>query len=127
MKLDIANQRRNKMKVVFASRTGNVESIVDRLGVDALQIQDGSETVNEDYIIFTYTDGYGDVPMEVEDFLKGNSEHLKGVVVSGDTGYGEAYCQAGDKIADEYHVECLYKVENDGTDDDIEEIKKLIQ
>ena len=42
------------MKVVFASRTGNVESIVDRLGVDALQIQDGSETVYEDYIIFTY-------------------------------------------------------------------------
>ena len=33
------------MKVVFASRTGNVQSIVDRLSVDALEISSGDEAV----------------------------------------------------------------------------------
>ena len=34
------------MKVVYASRTGNVESIISKLEIeDALKIEDGSETV----------------------------------------------------------------------------------
>lgn len=115
------------MKVVYASRTGNVESIISKLGIeDALKVEDGSEIVEEDYILFTYTDGFGDVPYEVDEFLQSQSEHLKGVVVSGDTGYGEAYCKAGDVIAEQYNVPCLYKVENDGSDEDIEAIKKMI-
>ena len=104
-----------------------IESIISKLGIeDALKVEDGSETVEEDYILFTYTDGFGDVPYEVDEFLQSQSEHLKGVVVSGDTGYGEAYCKAGDVIAEQYNVPCLYKVENDGSDEDIEAIKKVI-
>lgn len=114
------------MKIAYASRTGNVESIVQALGIDALHIETGNETLNEDYVLFTYTDGYGDVPMEVETFLIANSMNLKGVVVSGDQGYGEAYCQAGDKIAETYDVKCLYKVENSGTDEDIAAIKDIL-
>ena len=114
------------MKIVYASRTGNVESIINKLGVEALRIEDGSESVSEDYILFTYTDGYGDVPGEVSDFLENNSANIKGVVVSGDTSYGDAYCGAGDVIAEDYRVPVLYKVENDGTDEDIENIKKAI-
>ena len=115
------------MKFVYASRTGNVESIVERLGLsDPLKIETGSESCDQDFILFTYTDGYGDVPMEVESFLNSNGDHLKGVIVSGDQGYGEAFCKAGDVIAEQYNVPCLYKVENDGTDEDIEEIKKII-
>jgi len=114
------------MKYAFASRTGNVQSIIDRLGIDALQIVDGSEDIDEEFIIFTYTDGFGDTPMEVEDFLAANGDLVKGVVVSGDTGYGEAYCQAGDNIAEAYNVPVLYKVENDGTDEDIDAIKEAL-
>ncbi len=114
------------MKLVYASRTGNVESIVTQLSDDTMRIDTGSESVTEDYVLFTYTDGYGDVPAEVESFLAGNSMFLKGVVVSGDMGYGEAYCLAGDKIAQEYDVECLYKVENAGTPQDIEAIHQAI-
>ena len=55
-----------------------------------------------------------------------NGQNLKGVIVSGDTSYGEAYCQAGDKIADEYGVECLYKVENAGEAADIEAIQAIL-
>ena len=114
------------MKVVFASRTGNVQSIVDCLSVDALEISSGDEAVSEPFLLITYTDGYGDVPAEVEDFLNDNGSLLKGVIVSGDLGYGEAYCQAGDTISEQYQVPCLYKVENEGTDEDIVKMTEII-
>ncbi len=122
----MANRRYVFMKYVYASRTGNVQSIVSELGLDALCIQSGDEVMEEPFILFTYTDGYGDIPMEVESFLMANGQNLKGVIVSGDTSYGEAYCQAGDKIADEYGVECLYKVENAGEAADIEAIQAIL-
>lgn len=109
------------MKIAYASRTGNVESIVAQLDMESVRIDSGNETLAEDYVLFTYTDGYGDVA-----FLAGNAMFLKGVVVSGDTGYGEAYCLAGDKIAEEHDVECLYKVENAGTPEDIAAIKEKL-
>ena len=115
------------MKIAYASRTGNVESIVQALGADALRIDTGNETIDEPYVLFTYTDGYGDVPAEVETFLISNSSHLKGVIVSGDQSYGEAYCLAGDKIAETYDVPCLYQVENSGTDSDVIAIKEILE
>lgn len=114
------------MKYVYASRTGNVESIIQRLGIDALLIESGSETVDEDYILFTYTDGFGDVPGEVDLFLDQHHAFLKGVIVSGDQNYGEAYCQAGEVIAQQFNVPCLYKVENEGTDDDLVQIREIL-
>ena len=60
------------MKYAYASRTGNVEEIVNSLGIDALRIDDGSENMDEPYILFTYTDGFGDVPYEVDEFYGEN-------------------------------------------------------
>lgn len=114
------------MKYVYASRTGNVESLIQKLGLDAQRIDTGSETCDDDYVLFTYTDGYGDIPMEVDSFLMANSNYLTGVVVSGSKDYGDAYCQAGDKIAEMYDVPVLYKVENDGTDEDVTAIKAAL-
>lgn len=115
------------MKIAYASRTGNIESIINALGIDdPLCIVSGNEQINEDFIIFTYTDGYGDIPGEVESFLNINSSFVKGVVVSGDMGYGEAYCQAGDKIAEMYNVPCLYRVENAGDAQDIVKIQEIL-
>lgn len=115
------------MTFVYASRTGNVESIIHRLGnEDTLSIQTGNETVKGAYVLFTYTDGYGDVPAEVDTFLSNNASNLRGVIASGDLGYGEAYCLAGDKIAELYGVDCLYKVENDGSDEDIIKMQAIL-
>lgn len=114
------------MKYAYATRTGNVEAVLDKLNIsDAIKIESGSETVDGEYVLFTYTDGYGDIPMEVEEFL-GNNADIKGVIASGDTGYGEAFCGSGDKIAEQYNVPCLYKVENDGEDSDIEKMKEIL-
>lgn len=110
------------MNYVYASRTGNVESLIAKLGLDAIRIDDGSESVEGEFILFTYTDGYGDIPMEVDTFLSANFMNLRGVVVSGSQDYGDAYCKAGDVIAEQYDVPVLYKVENVGTDEDVQAI-----
>lgn len=116
------------MKIVYVSRTGNVESMIEKLGItDAIKVEMGNEKVENDFLLITYTDGYGDVPIELEDFLPNHKGKIKGVIVSGDLGYGEAYCVAGDKIAEEYDIPCLYKYENDGTDEDVAKIKKIIE
>lgn len=114
------------MKFAYATRTGNVQSIVSQLGLDALMISSGDETIDGSFVLFTYTDGYGDVPMEVETFLMANGHQLQGVIVSGDKSYGDAYCQAGDKIAQEYGIECLYKIENAGDANDIQNIQDIL-
>lgn len=110
------------MNYVYASRTGNVESLIAKLGLDAIRIDDGSESVEGEFILFTYTDGYGDIPMEVDTFLTANFMNLRGVIVSGSQDYGDAYCKAGDVIAEQYDVPVLYKVENVGTDEDVQAI-----
>lgn len=110
------------MKIIYASRTGNVEAFVDKLGLsDVMKIEDGSEQADEDYVLVTYTDGFGELPAEVEDFLTSNYDRLRGVAASGDKSYGEAYCLAADVIADMYGVPILGKFEFDGTDEDVAE------
>ena len=71
------------MKYVYASRSGNVEELVHILGLEAMKIKDGTETMDQDFILFTYTDGRGVVPPVVTAFLKENHSCLKGVIVSG--------------------------------------------
>lgn len=119
------------MKYVFASRTGNVEYLMSKLGLadEAIRINDGSEEVNEPYILFTYTDGMGDIPYEVDTFLQSgkNKDFIKGVVCSGDKNYGDCYCGAGDKISEQYGVPCFYKLENDGTDEDVANVKAILE
>ncbi len=114
------------MLVVYASRTGNVESIVSQLSVSSQTVNDGD--VSEDYILITYTDGAGEVPYEVDMFLANNSAHLKGVIASGDMAYGEEnYCKAGDVIAETYGVPVLLKIENAGSPEDIAKIEELVK
>jgi len=111
------------MNYAYASRTGNVQSIIDALGLTGTFIQTGDETIEGDYILFTYTDGFGDIPFEVDAFLGNNAAGLKGVVVSGSHAYDPAFCGAGDKIAEQYGVPVLYKVEDGGTSEDLDNIK----
>ncbi len=118
------------MKIVYASRTGNVQSFIDKLGLtDTMQIENGTEVTNEKFVLVTFTDGYGDVPEEVLDFLQNNANNLVGVAASGDTGYGEAYCLAANVISDMYGVPVLLKFEFDGSQEDVQtfldEISKL--
>lgn len=104
------------MKLVYASRTGNVQKLVDRIStVDALKIASGEESVQEDYILITYTDGAGIIPPAVEKFLDANHAGCKGVAVSGNSErHPNTFCFAADKITDKYKLPVIAKFEKDG-------------
>ena len=113
------------MKLVYASRTGNVQKLKDRIGAeDALKIASGDEAVKEDYILITYTDGVGIIPPAVEKFLDANHERCKGAAVSGNSErHPDTFCFAADKIAQKYGIPILVKFEKDG-DASVEETIK---
>lgn len=116
------------MKIVYATRHGHVEALVNKITSDAFKITTGDETCGEDFVIFTYTDGKGEVPAKVASFLQKNSSHLKAVVASGNMEHHQAeFCFSGDVIAKEYSVPCLAKVDGEGTEADVETIKAGIQ
>lgn len=104
------------MKLVYASRTGNVQKLVDRIAAaDTLKIVSGDESVKEDYILITYTDGAGIIPPAVEKFLDANHEGCKGAAVSGNSErHPDTFCGAADKIAEKYGLPILVRFEKDG-------------
>ena len=103
------------MNYVYASRTGNVEKLVQALELDALKLADGTEKMDGDFILFTYTDGHGIVPPVVDLFLKANGSHLKGVIVSGNMQrHADTFCAAGQIIADTYNVPVIAQVDGAG-------------
>lgn len=116
------------MKYVYASRQGKTEKLVQKLGNDdLLKIEDGSETVSEPFVLFTYTDGKGVVPAKVETFLAKNHASLKAVVSTGSMErHPDTYCFAGIKIAETYNVPLLAKADGEGTEEDVRIISEAI-
>ena len=58
------------MKIYYASRMGKVEKLAKMVSEEAIKIETADLEVNEDFVLFTYTDGHGIVPAIVEEFLK---------------------------------------------------------
>lgn len=104
------------MKIVYASRTGNTQKLIDRISpADTLKIESGEESVKEDYILITYTDGAGIIPPAVEKFLDSNHGSCKGVAVSGNKErHPDTFCFAADKIEEKYGLPILIKFDKDG-------------
>lgn len=115
------------MKYVYASRNGHTEKLVQALGLDAVKLGEGTPAMEEDFIIFTYTDGKGIVPKAVEDYLKTCGGKLKGVVATGNMErHADTFCWAGDIIAKDYNVPCLGKIDGEGTAEDHAALKKAL-
>ncbi len=116
------------MKIVYASRNGHVETVIQNLGItDALKIADGTEKVEGDYVIFTYTDGEGILPPRVKKFLA-NNPGVKAVVSSGNSERHPAtYNFAADIIAKEYGAEIIAKIDGIGTEQDMAQIKAALK
>ena len=112
------------MNIVYASRMGHVEGIIKRLGINnALKIVDGTEKIDGDYVIFTYSDGKGITPKIVESFLKENPG-VKAVVGSGSMErHADTFNFGAIKISENYGVPLIAKLDMDGTDEDLSKIK----
>ncbi|MGL5295984.1 MAG: class Ib ribonucleoside-diphosphate reductase assembly flavoprotein NrdI [Culicoidibacterales bacterium] len=114
------------MKIAYISQTGNVASFVEKLGLDAMEVYTGTETMDEPFVLITYTDGLGDIPDIGIDFLEENHALLRGVVASGNMGWSDTYCLAADAVHEQYGVPILGKIEDDGTDEDVAAIRATI-
>lgn len=110
--------------IAFTSRTGNVKYIVNKLGLPSIEIS-SNLTIHESYFLLTYTDGLGDNPKVVNDFLenKQNQYYLKGVIVTGNINFGNNFCKNADTISTKYNIPIIRKIDLRGTQEDLDQIK----
>ncbi|WP_276353105.1 class Ib ribonucleoside-diphosphate reductase assembly flavoprotein NrdI [Cohnella caldifontis] len=108
------------MLVVYDSKTGNVGRFVGKLNLPAVQIRE-EMTVDEPFVLVTYTTGFGQVPDKVASFLQKNHRHLIGVSASGNRNWGQGFARSADRISELYGVPVLSKFELSGTSRDVEQ------
>ncbi|WP_277062976.1 class Ib ribonucleoside-diphosphate reductase assembly flavoprotein NrdI [Schaalia cardiffensis] len=120
--------------VYFSSATNNTHRFVEKLGFDAdripLRKSEGPLQVTQPYVLIVPTYGGGNlggaVPKQVIAFLNNpeNRSHCVGVISSGNTNFGTAYCLAGDIVAAKLGVPHMYKFELLGTAEDVSRVRK---
>ncbi|WP_379968980.1 class Ib ribonucleoside-diphosphate reductase assembly flavoprotein NrdI [Ectobacillus sp. sgz5001026] len=114
------------MRIVYDSMTGNVKRFIHKIGMPAMQIREDL-VMNEDFVLVTYTTGFGNVPDRVMKFLQNNNSFLKGVSASGNRNWGANYGASADKIANHYLVPVVSKFELSGTTRDVEYFKERVR
>lgn len=107
--------------VFFSNVSNNTLRFVEKLGLDALQIpvypKEQPLFVTEPYVLLAPTYGGGShkgaVPVQVKKFLneESNRSLARGVIASGNTNFGSAYCIAGDLLSKKLKVPYLYRFE----------------
>lgn len=123
--------------VYFSSATENTKRFVEKVGLPAKRIplrpSEEPLRVDEEYVLVVPSYGGGDikkaVPKQVIKFL--NDEHnrslCRGVIPSGNTNFGTAYCIAGDVISRKLGVPVLYKYELLGTSEDVKNVREGLE
>lgn len=120
--------------VYFSSVSETTKNFVERLGMPNIRIPLSSSSepllVFEPYVLITPSYGAGKaknaVPKQVIKFLNNeqNRSLIRGVIASGNTNYGTAYCIAGRIISEKTGVPILYQYELLGLPEDVENVKK---
>ncbi|ENQ3077607.1 class Ib ribonucleoside-diphosphate reductase assembly flavoprotein NrdI [Bacillus sp. WLY-B-L8] len=113
------------MLIAYDSMTGNVKRFIHKLNMPAVQINENL-VLDEEYVLITYTTGFGNVPERVLQFLERNHERLKGVAASGNRNWGDMFGASADKIATRYEVPVVSKFELSGTNKDVEFFKERV-
>lgn len=120
--------------VYFSSTSENTHRFATKLGYPTARIplrpKEEPLTVDREYVLLVPTYGGGNlkgaVPKQVIKFLNDphNRSLCRGVIASGNTNFGEAYCVAGDIIAAKLKVPFLYRYELLGTPTDVARVKE---
>ena len=121
----------------FSSTSENTHRFVGKLGFRSARIplrpKEAPLAVDEEYVLLVPTYGGGSVkgavPKQVIKFLNDshNRSLCRGVISSGNTNFGEAYCLAGDIIAGKLGVPFLYRYELLGTPTDVVRVKEGLE
>lgn len=105
------------LTLVYDSLTGNVrrftQALADELNLPLSRVQDGPPA--GEFLLLTYTFGTGEVPASTRAFLHGQALGLRGVVSSGSFHWGTNFARAADRIAAEYGVPVVAKLNKGGT------------
>ena len=121
--------------VYFSTKSNNTRRFVEKLGYPTQRIPfsvDDPITATVPYVLTTPTYGGGTisgaVPKQVIHFLNNpdNRALLRGVISTGNSNFGEAFCLSGDIIAQKCNVPHLKRVELFGTEEDVEDARQLI-
>jgi protein involved in ribonucleotide reduction len=123
--------------VYFSSVSENTKRFVEKLGVKTVRIplktEEAAEfTYDRDSVLVVPTYGSGDnkntVPKQVIKFLNNpvNRSHVKGVIATGNTNFGDSYGLAGDIVATKLGVPLLKRVELLGTPEEVQEVKERL-
>lgn len=113
------------MLIAYDSKTGNVKRFISKLKLPAVQIEE-QMTIDEPYVLVTYTTGFGQIPAKVSSFLEHNHAGLRGIAASGNKNWGELFAHSADLIAERYNVPVIGKFELSGTFGDVERIKQEV-
>lgn len=119
-----------KTKVLYYSRTGNLERFVgklNKLGHNNIEVITEGKIVNEPFVLIVPTFGFGEVPIEYKRFLRDNPEGLIGVSGSGNRNWGRNFAIAADKVAEKFNVPVISKFELSGNTHDVENFIKGVE
>ena len=135
--MSASGRRSGPLLVYFSSASENTHRFVGKLGYRSarLPLRRGDEplVVDEEYVLVVPTYGGGSVkgavPKQVIAFLNDphNRSLCRGVISSGNTNFGEAYCLAGDIIASKLDVPLLYRYDLLGTNTDVARVKEGLE
>ena len=130
-------RRSGPLLVYFSSTSEDTHRFGGKLGFRSARIplrpKEAPLAVDEEYVLLVPTYGGGSVkgavPKQVIKFLNDshNRSLCRGVISSGNTNFGEAYCLAGDIIASKLNVPLLYRYELLGTPTDVVRVKEGLE
>lgn len=113
--------------VFFSSVSANTRRFVEKLGIPAtaVALRGPQPEMDETFVLMTPSYGGGELPRQVEVFLKAgrNASLVRGVIGAGNTNFGEDYCKAAKHIAERFNVPLLYKFELTGTPEDVNRVQ----
>lgn len=117
------------MTIVHFSKTGNVKAFIRKLNQDYFPQLPGTQglLVDGPLIIVTYTSGFGEIPLEVEQFCENHQSQIKYIIASGNRNWGKLFANSGALLAKRYNAELLYKFELSGSQVDLANIHVLLQ
>lgn len=111
--------------IAYYSKTGNTRRFVDKLNMPTVEITPGL-TLAQPIILVTPTYNFGQVPLEVTEFLYRNGDLLRAVIGAGNRVWGANFARAGRLVAEQYNVPLLGEIELAGTTQETENIRERL-
>lgn len=112
--------------LVYYSRTNNTKRMYKKLAMDIPFVNIADYDGTSKFVLVTPTYGIGEIPEEVDEFLKNHHKNMQAVIASGNMNWTPKFAYAGDLISKQYSVPLLCRYELSGLGDDIENLRKAI-